>query len=328
MIVLKIGTVHIERSAALAPMAGVTDQAFRVVCKEFGAAYMVTEMASAKAMTMGDKKTPHLLELDQTEHPVAIQLFGEEPAVMAQAAQLALAYSPDILDINMGCPAPKIATSGSGSALMNTPELAGKIVRAVRDAVDIPITVKFRKGWDDEHVNAVEFAKILEANGADALTIHGRTRKQMYAPPVDIEIIRQVKQAVSIPVIGNGDVGSAQDAAQMYEQTGCDLVMIGRGALGRPWLFAQVRQYLRTGTIPPEPDLEEKMQIMLRQIALTCQLKGEYIGMKECRKHASWYMKGMRGAAALREESSHLSTFEDAKRLVQHVLEKASGCED
>ncbi len=320
---MKIGTVPIERSAALAPMAGVTDQAFRVICKEFGAAYMVTEMASAKAMTMGDKKTPHLLELDQTEHPVAIQLFGEEPEVMAQAAKLALSYSPDIIDINMGCPAPKIATSGSGSALMKTPELAGKIVRAVRDAVDIPVTVKFRKGWDDEHVNAVEFAKILEANGADALTIHGRTRKQMYAPPVDIEIIRQVKQAVSIPVIGNGDVDSAQAAVQMYEQTGCDLVMIGRGALGRPWLFTQVRQYLQTGIIPPEPDLEAKMQIMLRQIDLTCQLKGEYVGMKECRKHASWYMKGMRGAAAFREESSHLSTFEDARRLVQHVLEKA-----
>lgn len=321
---LKIGNIDIERSAALAPMAGVTDQAFRVICKEFGAAYLVTEMASAKAMTMGDKKTPHLLELDAVEHPVAIQLFGEEPEVMAQAAKLALSYSPDIIDINMGCPAPKIATSGSGSALMKTPELAGQIVRAVRNAVDIPVTVKFRKGWDEEHVNAVEFAQILEENGADALTIHGRTRKQMYAPPVDIDIIRQVKQAVSIPVIGNGDIDSAQSAVSMYEQTGCDLVMIGRGALGKPWLFSQVKQYLQNGTLPPEPDIEEKMQVMLRHIALTCELKGEYIGMKECRKHASWYMKGMRGAAVLREESSHLSTFEDAKRLAQHVLEKAA----
>lgn len=303
-------------------MAGVTDQAFRVICKEFGAAYMVTEMASAKAMTMGDKKTPHLLELEASEHPVAIQLFGEEPEVMAWAARLALAYSPDILDINMGCPAPKIATGGSGSALMRTPELAGKIVRAVKDAVNIPVTVKFRKGWDDEHVNAVEFAKLLEANGADALTIHGRTRKQMYAPPVDIDIIRKVKQAVSIPVIGNGDVDSAQSAAEMYERTGCDLVMVGRGALGKPWLFSQIRQYLHDGTLPPEPNVEEKMRIMLRHIALTCELKGEYIGMKECRKHASWYMKGMRGAALFREKSSHLSTFEDAKKLAALVLEE------
>lgn len=322
MILLKIGNVEIQRTAALAPMAGVTDQAFRVICKEFGAAYMVTEMASAKAMTMGDKKTPHLLELEASEHPVAIQLFGEEPEVMAWAARLALAYSPDILDINMGCPAPKIATGGSGSALMRTPELAGKIVRAVKDAVNIPVTVKFRKGWDDEHVNAVEFAKLLEANGADALTIHGRTRKQMYAPPVDIDIIRKVKQAVSIPVIGNGDVDSAQSAAEMYERTGCDLVMVGRGALGKPWLFSQIRQYLHDGTLPPEPNVEEKMRIMLRHIALTCELKGEYIGMKECRKHASWYMKGMRGAALFREKSSHLSTFEDAKKLAALVLEE------
>lgn len=322
MILLKIGNVEIQRTAALAPMAGVTDQAFRVICKEFGAAYMVTEMASAKAMTMGDKKTPHLLELEASEHPVAIQLFGEEPEVMARAARLALAYSPDILDINMGCPAPKIATGGSGSALMRTPELAGKIVRAVRDAVTIPVTVKFRKGWDDEHINAVEFAKLLEANGADALTIHGRTRKQMYAPPVDIDIIRKVKQAVSIPVVGNGDVDSAQSAAEMYERTGCDLVMVGRGALGKPWLFSQIRQYLHDGTLPAEPDVEEKMRIMLRHIALTCELKGEYIGMKECRKHASWYMKGLRGAALFREKSSHLSTFEDAKKLAALVLEE------
>lgn len=320
---MKIGSIEIQRTAALAPMAGVTDQAFRVICKEFGAAYMVTEMASAKAMTMGDKKTPHLLELDSTEHPVAIQLFGEEPEVMAQAARLALQYSPDILDINMGCPAPKIASGGSGSALMKTPELAGKIVRAVKDAVDIPVTVKFRKGWDDEHVNAVEFACLLEENGADALTIHGRTRKQMYAPPVDVDIIRRVKEAVSIPVIGNGDVDSAISAMQMYEHTGCDLVMVGRGALGQPWLFSQIRQYLKDGTLPPEPNVEEKMQIMLKQIALTCERKGEYIGMKECRKHASWYMKGMRGAALLREKSSHLSTFEDAKHLAALVLEKA-----
>lgn len=317
---MKLGNLEIPRTAALAPMAGVTDRAFREICKSFGAAYLVGEMASAKGMHYSDRKTASLLGVSDYERPIAVQLFGDEPDIVAQAAVKALEYHPDVIDLNMGCPAPKIAGNGGGAALMKRPELAGKVTEAVVNAVDIPVTVKFRKGWDDESVNAVEFARIMEQSGAAALTVHGRTRKQFYQPPVDLDIIAEVKQAVSIPVIGNGDCVDIQSVENMYDYTKCDLVMIGRGALGCPWLFAQVNSYLIDGVILPSPDLSKKMEVMLRHFRLVCQYKGERQGMREVRKHAAWYMKGMRGAPAFRKQGGQLCTYADAEKLAADVL--------
>ncbi len=250
---------------------------------------------------------------------MAVQLFGEDPVFMARAVEKVLPYRPDILDINMGCPVPKVVGSGSGSALMKDPVRAEAIVRAVVKEAPIPVTVKIRKGWDDRSVNAVEFAKRMEQAGAAAIAVHGRTRQQYYAPPADWEIIAQVKQAVSVPVIGNGDIDSAETAAVMYRQTGCDLVMVGRGSYGRPWLFAQIRAYLADGTLLPEPALPERLSVMREHIGLICQLKGEYSGMREARKHAAWYLKGLRGAAAFRNDCGSLTTLEDFDRLLEKV---------
>ncbi|ADU25760.1 tRNA dihydrouridine synthase DusB [Ethanoligenens harbinense] len=310
-----IGNVEIKGHTALAPMAGVADTAFRTVCKAHGAAYVVGEMASAKGFVMQATKTAELLGVTDAERPMAIQLFGSEPDVMAEAARRALAFSPDIIDINMGCPAPKVAGNGGGSALLKDPALAGRIVRAVANAVPVPVTVKIRKGWDAAHVNAVEIARIAEENGAAAVAVHGRTRAQQYAPPADWDIIAAVRRAVRIPVIGNGDVDSPQAAAHMLAQTGCDLVMIGRAALGRPWLFGQVETYLRTGELLPEPNPARRMAVLLDHVRLLCALKGEHIGMREARKHAAWYMKGLHGAALLRGEANKLDTFADLERL-------------
>lgn len=305
-------------------MAGVADRAFRQICKEFGASYLVSEMASAKGMLFDDRKTAELLEITDMERPMAVQLFGYEPDTLAKAAVLSLQYRPDIIDLNMGCPAPKITSNRSGSALMKEPELAEEIIRAVVKAVDIPVTVKMRKGWDEEHVNAVEFAKMAQDAGAAAIAIHARTRSQMYAPPADWSIIKKVKQAVQIPVIGNGDVISLDDCIKMYEETGCDLVMIGRGALGNPWIFGEIREYLVHGNrLAPLP-LTDKLSIMKKHIALLCQYKGERIGMREARKHAAWYMKGLRGAASLRRQCSELSCLEDLDRLCELILRENS----
>lgn len=317
---MRIGQLEIERTAGLAPMAGVGDRAFRLLCKEFGAAYTVSEMVSAKGMHFGDPKTASLLALDPQEHPAAVQLFGDEPDTLAEAARMALEYHPDAIDLNMGCPAPKIAGNGGGCALMRNPALAGRIIRAVSDAVPLPVTVKFRKGWDDASINAVEFAKMAQENGAAALCIHGRTRAQMYAPPVDSQIIAAVKQAVTIPVMGNGGVNSAASCAEMYARTGCDLVMVGQGALGAPWIFSQIREYLQRGILPPAPPLEERLRIMLRHMRLIVSFKGERIGMREARKHAGWYLKGMRGAARLRERTGRISTLSDAEALAEDAL--------
>ena len=319
---MKLGSLELSKTAALAPMAGVADRAFRELCAGYGACYTVGEMASAKGLTLSGRKTDQLLVLTQAERPAGVQLFGDDPAIMAQAAKLALKHHPDVIDINMGCPAPKVAGNGGGSALMRDPVLAGKIVKAVVEAVDIPVTVKIRKGWDDGQVTAVEVAKRAEESGAAAVAVHGRTRVQMYAPPVDWDIIRTVKQAVAIPVIGNGDVTSPQSAKELYSQTGCDLVLVGRGALGRPWLFTQIKEFLSSGTLVPDPPIERRMEIMLGHIARLCEYKGEYIGMREARKHAAWYITGLRGAAALRRQAGTLEAPDDAKRLAQRVLEE------
>lgn len=321
---MKIGNVEIEKTAALAPMAGVADKTFRELCKNFGADYTVSEMVSAKGVSMGDKKSEVLMEISDSEHPAAVQIFGTEPEIMAQAAKSALTMKPDIIDINMGCPAPKIIKGGAGSALMKKPELAGKIIKAVSSAVDIPVTVKIRSGWDDEHINAVQMAQIAEENGAAAITVHGRTKEQMYAPPINFEIIREVKSAVSIPVIGNGDIHDIFTAAEMYEKTNCDLIMVGRGALGCPWLFQQISAYIKTGNILPAPPVSQKMMIMIQHIEALCNERGNRIGMREARKHALWYTKGLHGAAEYRRKLAIIENIDDLKRIAFEIVKENS----
>ncbi len=317
---MKIGNVEISNSAALAPMAGVADCAFRELCSSFGAAYTVTEMVSAKGIHYNNKKTAELMELSDRERPSAIQIFGSDPDTMADAAVFALQFKPDFIDINMGCPAPKISNNGSGASLMKNPKLCGEIIKSVVNAVDIPVTVKIRKGWDDKSVNCVEIAKIAEANGASAVAVHGRTREQYYKPPVDKDIIRDVKAAVKIPVIGNGDVTSGAKAKELYEHTGCDMIMVGRGALGNPWIFAEINEYMKTGKLLPKPSPEEKLSVMMGQIERMCRLKGEYLGIRQSRKHIVWYIKGFKGAASLRNEAGHIESIEDLKKLTEKIL--------
>lgn len=316
---IKIGNVKIEQTAALAPMASVADRAYRQMAKKYGAAYVVGEMASAKGLCYSDRKTAELLECTPEERPMAVQLFGDDPAYMAQAVEKVRAYQPDIIDINMGCPVPKVVNGGAGSALMKDPIRAAEIVRAVVSASEVPVTVKIRKGWDDHSINAVEFAKRMEDAGAAAIAVHGRTRQEYYGPPADWEVIAQVKQAVSVPVIGNGDVTDGKTAAEMYRQTGCDLVMVGRGSYGRPWVFREIRAYLESGEELPPVSLEERLAVMREHVELICRYNGEYGGMRIARKHAAWYLKGLRGAAAFRKDSSSLETLEDFYRLQEKI---------
>lgn len=319
---VKIGNVKIEKTAALAPMASVADKAYRITAKQFGAAYCVGEMASCKGLCYSDNKTAALLSVSETERPMAVQFFGAEPDFMAKAVKIAERYDPDIIDINAGCPMPKIVCGGAGSALMKTPELFGEIVRAAVESASVPITVKIRAGWDSNTVNAVETARTAELNGAAAIAVHGRTKEQLYSGKADWGIIKAVKQAVSIPVIGNGDVFSVEDCVKMYEYTGCDLVMIGRGSYGRPWLFGQIRDYFAGKTIRPEPELDEKLDIMRRHILLLIEDKGERTGMKEARRQAAWYIKGIEGAAAFRNRFGGMNTLDDLDELINQIRGK------
>lgn len=317
---MKLGNTEIKGKAVLAPMAGVTDRAFRELCMGYGAAYCVSEMVSAKGLIMSDRKTAELLAISDNERPMAIQLFGYDPEVLAQAARIAAQQNPAAIDINMGCPAPKIAGNHSGSALMKDPALCGRIVEAVAKAVDIPVTVKIRKGWDSSSVNAVEVARACESAGAQMIAVHGRTREQMYAPPADWDIIAAVKNAVSVPVIGNGDIYSAKDAMMMLEKTGCDLVMVGRGSLGNPWIFREINsQYDLERPVSP-PGIYERMTVMNRHIEKLCLYKGENVGMREARKHTAWYMRGIKGAAKLRVMCGELRTLSDMKELTKQAL--------
>lgn len=317
---MKIGNVEINGVAALAPMAGVADRAFRELCMSFGADYAVSEMVSAKGITYGSKKSAELMELSDAERPCAIQLFGSEPDVMAEAVRFAMQYKPDIIDINMGCPVPKVNQNGCGCQLMTNPKLCAEIVKASVEASDVPVTVKIRKGIDKDHVNAVDVAIACEQAGAAAITVHGRTREQMYAPTADWDIIRDVKRAVSVPVIGNGDVFSALDAANLYEHTGCDMIMVGRGALGNPWIFSEINSFFMTDKIPPKPTAVIKAATMLRHVSAICLYKGEKAGMREARKHVSWYLKGFKNAAAFRNEAGRLETLNEFSDLVKRVL--------
>lgn len=315
-----IGNVKIKGHAGLAPLAGVADRAFREICVGFGSDYVVGEMASAKGITLNDKKSEELLTVYPDQHPAAIQLFGDNPQVLAKAAVKALDFTPDIIDINMGCPAPKIAGNGGGSALMKNPKLATEIARAVVQAVHIPVTAKIRSGWDNESINAVELSKMLESVGVDAITVHGRTKHQMYAPPVNLDIIRQVKESVSIPIIANGDVTDGISAAKMYEDTNCDYILVGRGALGRPWVFSQINAYLDHESILPEPPVSQRMSVMLKHIEKLCEYKGDRIGMREARKHASWYIKGMHDAASFRQAIGKLENMSQLEELAYKVV--------
>lgn len=317
---MKIGNLEIKGFAALAPMAGVADRAMREICIEKGAAFCVGELTSSKGVSLGDKKSFMLLSCNDAERPIASQLFGKEPETMAEAAKEALKFNPDFIDINMGCPAPKVSGHGGGSALMKSPDLAQKIVEKVVNAVDIPVTVKMRTGWDFDSINAPELAKKCEAAGASAITIHGRTKKQMYAPGIDFETIEKVKKSVKIPVIANGDIRDGKTAKFMYERTGCDFVMVGRAAQGNPFIFSEINAFLR-GENYTAPTLEERFETLLRQAKLMVKYKGERVGILETRKHTAWYMQGLSGAASLRRLCGEISSISDIEAICQKALE-------
>ena len=318
---MRIKNIIITGFAALSPMAGVADRAMREICREYGAAYTVGELTSSRGITLNDKKSAELLSCSDKERPFASQLFGNDPEIMAAAAIRALEFKPDFIDINMGCPAPKVAGNGGGSALMREPQLAEKIVRAVVTAVNVPVTVKMRTGFDKDSINAPELAKRCENAGAAAITVHGRTRAQMYAPPVDLNSIAAVKKAVKIPVIGNGDVTDGKSAKYMYEATGCDFVSVGRAAQGNPFVFAEINAYI-TGKPYSPPRLEERFAVMMRQIRLMCEYKDPHIAILESRKHTAWYMHGLEGAAALRRMCGEINKISDIEAICQKALEQ------
>lgn len=318
---MRIKNIIITGFAALSPMAGVADRAMREICREYGAAFTVGELTSSRGITLNDKKSAELLSCSDKERPFASQLFGNDPEIMAAAAIRALEFKPDFIDINMGCPAPKVAGNGGGSALMRDPRLAEKIVRAVVTAVNVPVTVKMRTGFDKDSINAPELAKRCENAGAAVITVHGRTRAQMYAPPVDLNSIAAVKKSVKIPVIGNGDVTDGKSAKYMYEATGCDFVSVGRAAQGNPFVFAEINAYM-TGKPYSPPRLEERFAVMMRQIRLMCEYKDPHIAILESRKHTAWYMHGLEGAAALRRMCGEINKISDIEAICQKALEQ------
>ena len=317
---LKIGNVELKNPYILAPMAGVTDLPFRLLCKEQGAGLLCMEMISAKAIQYNNRNTKALLEIHPDEEPVSLQLFGSDPEVISEIAKRIEELPFAILDINMGCPVPKIVRNGEGSALMNQPKLVHEIVSKTVKAIQKPVTVKIRKGFNDESINAVEIAKIIEDAGAAAVAVHGRTREQYYSGKADWDIIRQVKEAVSIPVIGNGDVVSGESALAMMHETGCDGVMIGRGAQGNPWIFSELVEYEKTGVMPERPSNEELKEMMLRHARLQIQYKGEYLGIREMRKHVSWYTTGLKNSAKLRGEINAVESYEELLKLLDEKI--------
>ncbi len=317
---MNIGNIKIENNVFLAPMAGVTDLTFRSICKNFGAGLTYSEMISGKGLYYNDKKTASLMQRADNEEPFAIQIFGSEPDIMAEIAPRVVEYGADIIDINMGCPTPKIVNNGDGSALMKNPKLAGEVLKAVVDAVSVPVTVKFRKGWDDN--SATEFAKVIEANGAAAITVHGRTREEFYRGKSDRKVIADVKRAVKIPVIGNGDIFTAEDAKSMFEETGCDGVMVARGSQGNPFIFRQIAEYLKTGKISYLPSDLEKLELALSHTRQLVEDKGESRGIKEARKHIAWYIKGMKDSSALKNKVFHATTLAEINELFAVSLEK------
>lgn len=313
---LKIGNVLLKNIYILGPMAGVTDLPFRLLCKEQGAGLLCMEMVSAKAILYNNKNTESLLQIHPEETPVSLQLFGSDPRIVSEMAKRIEERPFSILDINMGCPVPKVVRNGEGSALMKDPKLVYDLVNAVVRAIQKPVTVKIRKGFDEEHVNAVEIARIAEEAGAAAIAVHGRTREQYYSGKADWDIIRQVKEAVHIPVIGNGDVTSGARAAALQEQTGCDGVMIARGAQGNPWIFSELLAYEETGAFPARPDIDKIRSTMLRHARLQIEYKGSYLGIREMRKHVAWYTKGLRGAARLREQINRVESYEELEKIL------------
>nr|WP_317363652.1 tRNA dihydrouridine synthase DusB [uncultured Blautia sp.] len=316
---LKIGNVLLKNNLILAPMAGVTDLPFRLLCKEQGAGLICTEMVSAKAIYFKNKNTESLMEIDERERPVSLQLFGSEPDLMAEIARQIEPRNFDILDINMGCPVPKVVNNGEGSALMKNPKLVHEIVSKVSKAIQKPVTVKIRKGFTEDSVNAVEIAKILEDAGAAAVAVHGRTREQYYSGQADWEIIRKVKEAVSIPVIGNGDVDSPQKAEALVKETGCDGIMIGRAVQGNPWLFSRILHYQQTGELLPGPGMEEIKEMILRHAKMQLEYKGNYTGMREMRKHVAWYTTGMPHSASVRRMVNEVESYEQLEELVSRM---------
>lgn len=316
-----LGDIEIKGFAALAPMAGVADRAMREICRKHGAAFTVGELASSRGITLSDKKSASFLSCSHKERPFGSQLFGNDPQIMAKAAVSALNYNPDFIDINMGCPAPKISGNGGGSALLREPKLAALIVEAVVKAVNVPVTVKMRTGWDSDNLTAVELAKRCEEKGAKLITVHGRTRKQMYAPGIDYNTIAQVKKAVCVPVVANGDITDGKSAKYMYEATGCDFVMVGRGAQGNPFVFEEINAFFEGKSYTP-PTLEERFKVMKEQIALMCQYKEPYVAFLESRKHTAWYMQNIRGAAALRRMCGEITSLEQIEAICEKALEE------
>lgn len=314
---MKFNDFELDNEVFLAPMAGVTDLPFRLICKEHGCGLLYTEMINAKALCFEDSKTKKMLNINEKEFPVAVQIFGSEVEYMAKAAEILNDYPNEILDINMGCPAPKVVKNGDGSALMKNPQLARKILEAVVKNSKKPVSLKIRKGWDEESINALEIAKIAQESGICAITIHGRTREQYYSGKADWDIIKKIKEEVNIPVIGNGDVASVEDAIKIKEITNCDAIMIGRGAQGNPWIFERINHYIKTGEILAKPSKEEKIDVAIRHMKLALEEDGEYVAVREMRKHIGWYLKGMKHSARFRDE---INRMESADEVIETLL--------